>query len=158
MRQAAMAAALALLAAACSGQSNSTSSGSTSTNAPMTSATNPPGAGSGSVTVKIMAQNGSGETGSATLTPMGSKTRVVIGLKGEPLTGDQPAHIHKGSCANLDPKPAYPLKNVVLGKSNTVVDVSLDTLTSSPMAINVHLSTKALKHYVACGDISPTSP
>ena len=107
-----------------------------------------------SMTIVMHAQNGSGESGTATLTPMGPKTRIVIGLKGENTTGKQPAHVHAGSCAHLNPAPKYPLKDVVLGKSNTVVDASMDDLMSSPMAINVHESAANLKKYVSCGDLT----
>ena len=43
--------------------------------------------------------------------------------------------------------------DVVLGKSNTVIDASLDELVATPMAINVHESAQNLGKYVACGDI-----
>lgn len=145
---------LAFAVAACSGQSQ-TSSTTAPTTAPGGGAMNTmqPAGGAASMTIKINAQNASGESGTATLTRLGAKTRVVIGIKGENLTGKQPAHIHKGTCAKLDPKPAYPLHDVVLGKSTTVVDVSLDKLTASPMAINIHESAANIGKYVACGDI-----
>src|SRR5262250_1660567 len=54
------------------------------------------------VTVKLDAQNGSGETGTATFTPQGNKTQVVLQLTGAPSAA-QPAHIHEGSCAKLNP-------------------------------------------------------
>ena len=92
-------------------------------------------------------------TSSATLTPLGQRTRVVIGIKGENATGDQPAHIHLGSCAKLNPAPKYPLKNVILGKSNTVIDVPIAALTAGGMAVNVHESAKQINKYVSCGDI-----
>jgi Cu/Zn superoxide dismutase len=104
------------------------------------------------VSVSMHAQNSSGETGSAKLTPEGAdKTRVEISLKGAPSGTPQPAHIHEGSCAKLDPKPKYGLENVVDGKSTTVVPVGLDAVRG--MAINVHKSTDDIKTYVACGDI-----
>ena len=43
-------------------------------------------------------------------------------------SGSQPVHIHKGTCAQLDPKPALPLSPVVNRKSETVVNASLDDL------------------------------
>lgn len=103
-------------------------------------------------TVKLGALNGSGETGTATLTPEGDKTKVEVVLDGAPATA-QPAHIHQGSCAKLDPKPKYPLENVVGGKSTTTLPVSLGTLTGGGYAINVHKSAQDVKTYVACGDI-----
>jgi hypothetical protein len=109
------------------------------------------------VTVKLQAQNGSGETGTATLTQKGSD--VVVHLTITKGTGDaQPAHIHPGTCANLDPKPKYPLTNVVDGESlTTIKGVKLADLETGAFAINVHKSTSDLKDYVACGDI-PKAP
>ena len=105
-----------------------------------------------SVKVSMKAQNKSGESGSARLTPEGpDKTRVEITLKGGPKGTPQPAHIHEGSCAKLDPKPKQGLENVVDGKSSTVVPASLDSVKG--MAINVHKSTSDIKTYVSCGDI-----
>jgi hypothetical protein len=143
-----------ILAGACSGQSQTTTDSSTPGGAATGAmqATAAP-ASVDTMTIMIRAQNGSGESGTATLTRMGSKTRVVIGITGENTTGKQPAHIHKGTCKNLDPIPAYPLHDVVLGKSNSVVDVSLDELVASPMAVNIHESAANIKKYVACGAI-----
>ena len=102
------------------------------------------------VTVTLLEQNGSGESGTATLTPQGSKTQVVLQLKGAPSAA-QPAHIHAGTCANLDPKPKIPLQNVVNGKSTTMLDMPIDKVASG--AINVHKSAEDVKTYVACGDL-----
>jgi hypothetical protein len=107
----------------------------------------------GSMTLPMRAQNGSGESGSATLTPLGNQTRVVIGLSGENTTGSQPAHIHFGSCSHLNPIPRYGLKNVILGHSNTVIDAPMSKLTGGHMAVNVHESANNLKRYVSCGNI-----
>lgn len=105
------------------------------------------------VDVQLQEQNFSGEAGTATLTAQGSKTRVAIEMPSFAANA-QPAHIHKGTCASLDPTPAYPLQNIVQGKSTTVVAVPLDTLLKGTYAINVHRSAKKLNEYVACGDIS----
>lgn len=149
--------AVALLLGACS--SNKTETSSTTTSAPESMATAAATMASNmmaamhSMTVPIAAMNGSGETGTATLTPMGSKTSVVISIKGENATGKQPAHIHLGTCAKLNPAPKYGLKDVILGKSVTIVDASVTQLMSTPMAINVHESGADVMKYVACGDI-----
>jgi len=104
------------------------------------------------VTVKLGAQNGSGETGTATFTPQGNKTEVVLlQLAGAPAAA-QPAHIHEGSCAKLNPTPKYPLQNVVNGKSTTVLDMPIKQVMAAG-AVNVHKSTQDLKTYVACGDL-----
>ncbi len=106
------------------------------------------------VTVTMNAQNGSGEIGTATLTPMGSDVEVVIALTGAPATTPQPAHIHDGSCADIK-GVAYALTNVVDGKSTTTVkNLTIDQLLAGPYAINVHESAENLGKYVSCGDIA----
>ena len=107
-----------------------------------------------SVSVRMGAQNKSGESGTARLTPDGAdKTKVEITLKGAPKGTPQPAHIHEGSCAKLDPKPKHGLENVVDGKSTTTVPVGIGELTKGGLAINVHKSADEIKTYVSCGDI-----
>ena len=106
-----------------------------------------------SVNVKMAPQPGSTESGTASLTKEGADTtKVVVNLSG--ATGQQPAHIHKGTCSNLDPKPTYPLSPVANGKSETVVKAPLDDLSKGGYAINVHKSTQDLKTYVSCGEIA----
>jgi len=104
------------------------------------------------MTVNLAPQNASGEKGTVTLTPQGDKTQVVIKLAGAPSAA-QPAHIHDGSCANLDPKPRVPLQNVVDGASTTTLDMKLADVVGKGGAVNVHKSTADLKTYVACGDL-----
>ena len=102
----------------------------------------------------LAAQNGSGEAGTVTLTPMGDRTRVEIALVGAPNETAQPAHVHPGSCAKLDPKPKYPLASVVDGYSTTTIDVPISQLTSGDLAVNVHKSASELPKYVSCGDLA----
>ena len=105
------------------------------------------------VTIKLGTQNKSGESGTARLIPAGDKTKVEISLKGAPKGVSQPAHIHMGSCAKLDPNPRYGLANVENGKSTSEVPVKIDDLVREPTAINVHKSVQEARTYVACGDI-----
>jgi hypothetical protein len=108
-----------------------------------------------SASVKLEPQNSSGESGTATLTKAGdNKTKVVLEVQGAPAGVSQPVHIHKGTCANLDPKPAYPLSPVVNGKSETTVNASLDSLEKGGYAINGHKSAQDVKTYVFCGPIA----
>ena len=102
------------------------------------------------VTVSLGEQNKSGESGTATITQQGDKTQVVLEMKGAPNEA-QPAHIHNGSCASLDPKPRIPLQNVMNGRSTTTLDMPMSAVTKG--AINVHKSATDLKTYVACGDL-----
>jgi hypothetical protein len=101
--------------------------------------------------VKLEPQNNSNESGTATLTPAGDSTKVVLEVKGG--EGTQPTHIHKGTCAQLDPKPAFPLSPVVNGKSETTVKAPIKDLTTGGYAINGHKSAQDLKTYVFCGDL-----
>ncbi|MFY9664044.1 MAG: hypothetical protein WAL67_01255 [Candidatus Cybelea sp.] len=104
-------------------------------------------------TITMNEQNGSGESGTATLTQVGDDVQVVITLKGGPATTPQPAHIHTGTCAKLG-GVVYPLSNVVDGAStSTVKGVTIDKLLTATHAINVHESAANLDKYVACGNI-----
>ncbi len=108
----------------------------------------------GSKVFKLHAQNGSHEYGTVALTPHGSTTIVEIHLINTPGGAGQPAHVHAGSCAKLDPAPKYPLTSVLDGVSETTVKVPLAQLLASPMAVNVHKSANDLKDYVACADLA----
>ena len=107
-----------------------------------------------SATAKLAAQNNSGETGTATLTKAGdNQTKVVLDVKGAPAGVSQPVHIHKGTCDKLDAKPTYPLSPLVNGKSETMVNASLDSLEKGGFAINGHKSAQEVSTYVFCGPI-----
>ena len=103
--------------------------------------------------IKLVPQNNSGESGTATL--MDGEKGLIVKLHMTPASdADQPAHIHKGTCDKLDPKPTYPLKSVVKGESETTVpDVTIAMLEKAPFAINVHKSTTEIAVYVSCGSI-----
>lgn len=96
-------------------------------------------------------------------------------------TTPHPAHVHEGTCANLNPNPQYPLNSVQIRQpagnktptpanmtpptlegvqgvpvvlySDTQIDVKLQDLLTSPHAINVHKSDAEIQTYIACGDI-----
>ena len=109
------------------------------------------------VTVQLSPQNSSGITGTATLTPMGDQTRVVLTLAGAGA-GPEPAHIHAGTCADLDPTPKWPLTSVANGVSDTMVNAKLSDIQASATAINIHKSPQEISVYVACGDIPTAAP
>jgi hypothetical protein len=112
--------------------------------------------GGDQVTVEMSAQNGSGESGTATLTADGdSATTVVIELANG-AAEPQPAHIHAGTCADLDPNPAFGLSNVVDGRSETTVNAPLADLQGKAYAVNVHKSATEAEIYVSCGEIGGT--
>jgi len=105
---------------------------------------------------RLSAQNGSGETGTATLLQSTGNPEEVIVQVRTSNGGDepQPAHIHKGTCDKLDPKPAFPLTTIIDGKSSTKVKgITLAQLESGTYAINIHKSTKEVAKYVTCGNL-----
>ena len=92
-----------------------------------------------------------------------------------PMTGASghvhPAHIHLGTCDELDPNPPFPLSDVTpapgdtdaptegataipVERSVTTVDAALDDLQSGGYAINVHQSVEDIGTYIACGSLS----
>jgi Cu/Zn superoxide dismutase len=106
-----------------------------------------------SLNLDMQAQNSSKQDGTASIARHGSGLRVTITLKNEPAGASEPAHIHGGTCAKLDPVPKVALNPVVDGSSVTDMPAP-----SSPVqgarAINVHKGTgEDLKVYVSCGDI-----
>jgi hypothetical protein len=84
-----------------------------------------------------------------------------------------PAHIHAGTCDDLDPEPLFPLTDVVeptgdvegaeeaiVGETSvSTVDVALEDILADDHSINVHLSTEEAETYIACGEIGgPRQP
>jgi hypothetical protein len=106
------------------------------------------------VTVDLHELNDSGLSGTATLTDNGDGTTTVeLAIDGP--AGDNPAHIHEGTCDSLDPNPLYPLNNVDADGSSVIdLDVPLDELLGGEFAINVHKSAAEIAVYVTCGNIS----
>jgi len=103
--------------------------------------------------VQLETLNASGVSGTVTLTEAGdSRTQVLVSV--EPgANPDMPAHIHPGSCENLQPQPKYPLQNVVDGSSTTIVPAGLAELTAGDLAVNLHRSNEDLGTYTACADL-----
>ena len=105
-------------------------------------------------TIDLEEQNDSGISGTATVAPAGTdEIRVTLTISGGDGGVARPAHIHEGSCAELNPTPKYPLENVVGGKSETTVRVAATDLLDGEFAINVHESQDNPGRYVACGDL-----
>lgn len=104
-------------------------------------------------TVTLATLNGSGVSGTATLTDAGSGQTLVVIKVDAAGNAAMPAHVHPGTCATLDPKPKYPLSDVKDGASTTTIAVALADLTKSAFAVNLHKSADDIKTYTACGDI-----
>lgn len=105
-------------------------------------------------------QNNSGQSGTATfaISDDESTLTVTINISGG-SSMPQPAHIHIGTCDNLDPKPFLPLNSVVNGTSVTVITdadlADLDYEVSNQFSVNVHKSATEASVYVACGELVP---
>jgi hypothetical protein len=114
----------------------------------------PASAMASSMTITMHAQNGSKQNGTAMLKQNGKNLWVKVSVSNEPKGGSEPAHIHPGYCATLNPAPWKVLTNVVNGTSiTTVPNLTIAALKASKYAINVHESAKNIKRYVSCGDI-----
>src|SRR5438105_2618878 len=107
------------------------------------------------VTVNLASQNNSGISGTASFSELGGgRTTVDIKVNGAGA-GPEPAHIHQGTCAQLDPTPQFSLANVTNGTSTTEVTATLAQLSGSPHAVHMHKSPDELTVYVACADLVP---
>ena len=105
------------------------------------------------ITVQLGPLNSSGESGTAVLSEDGTKTKVVVTITGAPAGVGQPLHVHKGTCAQIDPKPAFGLTTLTDGKSTTTIDVPIGDLRKG-YAINGHKSAQEANTYVFCGNIA----
>lgn len=104
------------------------------------------------VTIDLAEENGSGISGTATLTPDGDKTTVKIEVNGP--VGDNPANILSGDCTTNDPTPVFSLTAVdANGVSETSIDSTLDALLADPHVIVLHASATNLGTLVSCGEI-----
>lgn len=106
------------------------------------------------MTINLGAQNGSKQDGQAFLNDTPEGLKVKLQVKNEPAGASEPAHIHQGSCAKLNPAPWKPLSNVVNGVSvTTIKGLTIADIKKTQLAINVHQSASNLGHYVSCGDL-----
>jgi len=146
---------------ACGGSTTTTSTSTAASEAPgeYGGASKAPAAGgammaSSGITVTMAPQNGSKQSGSGTVAAKSGGVQVTFQITNEPKGAVEPAHIHSGTCAKLNPAPWKVLANVVNGKSSTLVPgVTIAQLKKGPYAINVHKSLKQLSVYVSCGNL-----
>jgi len=104
------------------------------------------------ITIDFTELNDSGVTGTATLYASGATTVVELDLEG---TGeDHPAHIHAGTCDDIQPEPEYNLENAgEEGASTSVVDAPLNDLIDGDYVIDLHLAANQLGTLIVCAGI-----
>lgn len=99
-----------------------------------------------------------------------------VGLAQDPEVPAHPAHIHAGTCDDLDPVPKAPLSYVsvlvsesdepdantpqgvltagrVLLSVTEGVELPMDDILAESHSINIHLSDPEIDTYIACGEI-----
>src|SRR5216684_260205 len=81
-------------------------------------------------TLQLVQQNNSGISGTATFTPSGGGLTVDLKVTGAGA-GPQPAHIHGGTCAQLNPTPEFTLASVTNGSSTTTLQTTLQSLAAT---------------------------
>jgi hypothetical protein len=105
-----------------------------------------------SLELQLREQNGSAQSGTATLASVdGDRTRIAVELSNPPQS-PQPSHVHPGSCDDLGP-PVAALSDVVGGEAETVVELSLDELRTGEFVVHAHKSAKEYDTSVACARI-----
>jgi LPXTG-motif cell wall-anchored protein len=113
-------------------------------------------ASSASAQQAIVVQIGPGRdeasaSGTATLTPMGNQTQVVVRV-----TTSNPemiGHIHRDECPGVGPV-VFPLTNTRGGTSTTMIDAPLSQVLAEGKSVNLHKSPDQSGIYVGCGTIN----
>lgn len=123
---------------------------------PVSAASSMMGMSADPVVLNLGELNSSGQSGSVTLTPKGTKTTVDVTITMGTAGIDQPSHIHLGTCDDLG-GVSYVLTSVNAGMSSTDVDASISTLLSGRFAVNIHKSGPEVSVYVACGDLDEST-
>ena len=103
------------------------------------------------LTLDLAAQGGSDQSGTAQLSADGEKTRIVVELANAPDI-PQPSHVHQGTCDEIGDVVA-PLENVVDGRAESVVDMSLAELRRGGLIVHAHKSEAEYDTSVACAEI-----
>lgn len=106
--------------------------------------------------VSMAPVNNSGVTGTATFTPMGNQTQVMVQLMSAP-EGSHEGHIHQGSCANLG-QVVEPLETInvdasMMGTSTSTVAMADSAVMDGQHVVAFHKAGGDPGQPVVCGDI-----
>lgn len=108
--------------------------------------------GGETLTLELTQENGSGQSGTAVITPVDSeRARIVMEIDRAPDV-PQPAHVHPGPCGNLG-DPVAALESLVDGRSETIVPVSQAELQRGGLVVHAHRSEAEFEVSVACAAI-----
>jgi hypothetical protein len=110
----------------------------------------------GSLRLELTEQNGSGQAGTATLTPSGNGTTAVVVELDNPPGPPQPAHVHAGTCDDIGDVVA-PLTSLADGASESSVPMTLAELQDGGLIVHAHQSEAAFDVSVACAAIPESS-
>ncbi len=106
------------------------------------------------LTVRLLDQENSGQSGIATLKADGPRTQVALRIDAGPSAADpQPVHIHFGRCGDRLGGVEHALSDIAGGQSSSLVEASLESLMDGNHAINVHKSYSEIAIYTSCGNI-----
>ncbi len=111
------------------------------------------GGAGGSITVDLAEQNGSGISGTATLTETSGTLDVFVTLDGDDGSSARPIHIHAGTCGEDLGDVVYGLTDVIDGSASSTVEATLADL-EGDFAINAHESADAIENYITCGPVN----
>ena len=107
------------------------------------------------ITVELAEEDGSGQSGTATLTSAGDgRSRVAVTLSNPPDV-PQPSHVHSGRCGDMG-DPVAGLESLEGGEAETVIELSLAELQTGNLVVQAHRSDDEYDVSVACGEI-PTA-
>lgn len=101
------------------------------------------------LSLELTEENGSGQAGTAVITPLNSERARIIMEIDHPPDVPQPAHVHPGPCGNLG-DPVAALESLVDGRSETIVPMSLAELQRGGLVVHVHKSEADFEVSVAC--------
>lgn len=107
------------------------------------------------IKLDLLPLHGSGEHGTATLTPHGTSLIISIQMVGLPPETIQYAHFHKGTCEHIESPVVYELQPIRNGRSTTTLEsVSLDMLLRGTYSILIHKTSSHTSPHVACGTVA----
>lgn len=108
--------------------------------------------GGETLSLELTEENGSGQSGTAFISPVDSERARIVMEVDHPPDVSQPAHVHPGPCGNLG-DPVAALESLVDGRSETIVPMSLAELQRGGLVVHAHKSEAEFEISVACAAI-----